>query len=476
MWVRLIGEIGTNKRTNVAGLKVDRNGVYIAGSFSAGASTNLSYQSCEFGSRFAECEPGGKHYVRGTGLCSLQEAYAAAPNQVCSTLNSSLLDKHVVRTRDFRRFSDTLRQGMFLASYNHKGVLRWHREAVGGNITVADMELSTERDIDFDFGKYNSRRKTRISRRGRFVFVTGLVLQYFGPEEDAKGKVGNIIEFTNFGQMRYPLSCSQNKNVKPESANSTQGSVSVVGDYENGPIYTPCSGRITSLGQGSDIYLVQFSADDGEPQWLKRFGQRDAWDYVADIAINRQHSTIYMTGSYVGSSSGLQDIFSMEAAGRLDVISCPPWSGPRWSTTSNQFEFEHITNESVASCKLEPFSITDPAGARSGFIMEIGEGDTESTGEKPWQKVIREAALAAQAEQQRKIEELGPTGVEVPIIVPWVIFFLCDKPHADCSLNFAAAPFLSNVCLCLVFELQFLHTKPLLTTAPHALEGLLEGS
>ena len=221
---------------------------------------------------------------------------------------------------------------------------------------------------------------------------------------------------------------------------------------------------------------MQFSADDGEPQWLKRFGQRDAWDYVADIAINRQHSTIYMTGSYVGSSSGLQDIFSMEAAGRLDVISCPPWSGPRWSTTSNQFEFEHITNESVASCKLEPFSITDPAGARSGFIMEIGEGDTESTGEKPWQKVIREAALAAQAEQQRKIEELGPTGVEVPIIVPWVIFFLCDKPHAGCSLNFAAAPFLSNVCLCLVFELQFLHTKPLLTTAPHALEGLLEGS
>jgi hypothetical protein len=108
--------------------------------------------------------------------------------------------------------------------------------------------------------------------------------------------------------------------------------------------------------------------------------------------------------------------------------------------------------------------------------MEIGEGDTESTGEKPWQKVIREAALAAQAEQQRKIEELGPTGVEVPIIVPWVIFFLCDKPHAGCSLNFAAAPFLSNVCLCLVFELQFLHTKPLLTTAPHALEGLLEGS
>ena len=48
VWVRLIGEIGTNKRTNVAGLKVDRNGVYIAGSFSAGASTNLSYQSCEF--------------------------------------------------------------------------------------------------------------------------------------------------------------------------------------------------------------------------------------------------------------------------------------------------------------------------------------------------------------------------------------------------------------------------------------------
>lgn len=420
VWVRLVGELGTNKRTNVAGLQVDENGVYIAGSFSAGASTNLSYQSCEFGARFPECEPGGKHYIKSTGLCTLQEAYTAAPNQVCATRNSSLLNKHVVRTHDFRRFSDTLRQGMFLASYNHKGVLRWHREAFGGNITVADMELSTERDIVFEYGQEKPRRNTRISRRGRFIYVTGLVLQYFGPEADADGQVGNVIEFTNFGQMRYPLSCSQNKDVKPESVNDT-ASVSVVGDYEKGPKLTPCSGRITSLGQGSDIYLVQFSANDGEPQWLKRFGQRDAWDYVTDIAINRQYSTIYMTGSYVGLGNGLQDIYSMEAAGRLDVISCPPWSGPEWNTASNRFEYEHITNESVPSCKLVPFSASDPAGALSGFIMEIGEGNAETPGEKPWEQVVREAAEAAQAEQDRLITELGPTGLEVPITVPWVI-------------------------------------------------------
>jgi hypothetical protein len=179
------------------------------------------------------------------------------------------------------------------------------------------------------------------------------------------------------------------------------------------------------LGSGSDIYLVQFSADDGEPQWLKRFGQRDAWDYVTDIDINRRYSTVFMTGSFVATSSGLKDIFGMEAAGRLDLVSCPRWSGPKWNTLTNTFEYTHITNESTPTCKLFPFSTSDPPGAMSGFIIEIGEGNTETPGEKPWEQMAREAAEIAAAQQQRLIEELGPTGSEEPIIIPWVsAFFL----------------------------------------------------
>ena len=416
VWVRLIGEVGTNRRSSVSGLEADENGVYVTGAFTAGAVTNLSYQTCEFGATLPECEPGGSLYDPDTGLCSLQESYARAPNQVCAKYNSSLLDSHVVRTHDFRRFSDTRRQGMFLASYDHRGVLRWHREAFGGNITVTGMALSKTKDVMAEHGHGKPRRSTRVSRRGRFVYITGLVLQYLVNRLDENGEIGNTVELTNFGQMRYPLSCSQNKNFVAESENVT-ATISVVGDYEVGPLYTPCSGRITSLGSGSDIYVVQFSADDGEPQWLKRFGQRDAWEHVTDIDLNRRYSTVYITGFFVASTSGLQDVFGMEAAGRLDLISCPLWSGPEWNAASGRFEYTHLTNESTPSCKLAPFASPN---SMTGFVMEIGEGNTETPGEKPWEQAARKAAEAAAAAQAQLIAEQGPTGEEVPIIIPWV--------------------------------------------------------
>jgi hypothetical protein len=233
VWVRLIGEIGTNKRTIVSGLEVDESGVYIAGSFSSGALTNLSYQSCEFGGRLPECEEGGIYYRKVTGQCWLQEAYIQAPNQVCANINTTVLARHIVRTRDFKKYTDAIRQGMFLASYNHKGVLRWHREAVGGNITVSAMALSTDKDIVLEKqtilnkGAHErqssvQQRNTRVARRGHFVYVAGNVMQYFkewiSQERDINDQpVGRLIkelEYTNFGQMKYPLSCSQNKTLE----------------------------------------------------------------------------------------------------------------------------------------------------------------------------------------------------------------------------------------------------------------------
>lgn len=418
VWARLIGEVGTNKRSGVSGLEADENGVYITGAFTSGAITNLSYQTCEFGARVPECEPGGSHYIQSTTLCGLQKTYRQAPNQVCARYNNSLLERHVVRTQDFRRYTGTLRQGMFLASYNHKGVLRWHREAIGGNITVAAMALSAPKDIIFERDKGKPRRNTRLSRRGRFVYVTGNVLEYFGP-------MGNVIEHTNFGQMKFPLTCSQNKTLVQEDGNSTP-TASVVGSYTEGPANTACSGRITSLGSGSDIYLAQFSADDGEPQWLKRFGQRDAWDFVADIDLNRRYSTIFMTGSFAAKTPGIQDVFSMAAAGRLHLISCPLWGGPEWNPNTARLEYQYLTNESMPSCTLSPFFASDPPGALTGFVMEISEGNAESPGEKPWEYWARVNAETAAREQARRIEEEGPSGEEEEIIVPWVgilVFF-----------------------------------------------------
>lgn len=451
VWVRLIGEIGTNKRTIVSGLEVDESGVYIAGSFSSGALTNLSYQSCEFGERLPECEEGGIYYRKVTGQCWLQEAYIQAPNQVCANINTTVLARHIVRTRDFKKYTDAIRQGMFLASYNHKGVLRWHREAVGGNITVSAMALSTDKDIVLEKqtilnkGAHErqssvQQRNTRVARRGRFVYVAGNVMQYFtewiSQERDINDQpVGRLIkelEYTNFGQMKYPLSCSQNKTLEYRGQRefkkfatggklvNVSATLSIVGDYEAGPVNTSCSGRITPLGSGSDIYLVQFSADDGEPQWLKRYGQRDSWDYVTDIDLNRRYSTVYLTGSFVALTSGLQDIFSMEAAGRADLISCPRWSTPRYNMATRVFEYAHLSgNESTSSCRLSPFAVSSPPNSHSGFIMEVGEGNTDSPGEKEWEQFVREAALAAAKKQAQLIEEMGPTGDEQPIPIPW---------------------------------------------------------
>ena len=426
VWVRMIGEVGTNKRSNVAGLEADEHGVYITGAFTAGASTNLSYQSCEFGARLPECEPGGKFYRRATGLCELQDVYAEAPNQLCCKQNSTLLlERHIVRTHDFRRYSDTRRQAMFLASYNHKGVLRWHREAYGGNISVSAMALSSKKDVKYDIpGRSKDRRNPRLGRRGNFLYIAGNVYRLGLNVLDENGKIGNVAELTNFGQMKYPLSCSRNTTLVLDSTGNRTLDLPVVGDQSNRmPTETACSGRITSMGEGSDIYLVQFSADTGEPQWLKRFGQPDAWDYVTDIALDRRYSTIYMTGSFMAKGKGLQDWFGMELAGRHNLFGCNRWSSLQWDGAARRFDYQHLegSNASLPSCKVSPLS--GPEGelepyALSGFVMEIAEGDPEQIGEQPWEQSARLQAQARDELQKAMIAETGGTGQEVPIFVP----------------------------------------------------------
>ena len=422
VWVRLIGEVGTNRRSNVAGLAADANGVYITGAFTAGVTTNLSYQSCEFGASVQECEPGGRLYDRKTGLCNLQEAYTRAPNQVCAKYNTSILDKHIVRTVDMRQYTSRQKAGMFLASYDHRGVLRWHREAFGGDVSVSALALSRKEDVFLDEDQSKARRTTPFSRRGDFVYVAGNVFRFDQNALDDKG--GFLPELTNFGQMRYPLSCSRNKTVDP-SLNSSK--LIEVGDY-TGPSHTPCSGRITSMGSGSDIYLVQFRADNGEPQWLKRFGERDTSEYVTGIDVNRRSATVYMTGSFLSTTPGSKDLFSMENAGRHNLIGCSRWGGPLWNSVSRRIEFEHLagTNESRPSCKVAPFSTSilrdDKPRALSGFVMEIAEGEPETEGEKPWETFARESKEAAASAQAENIEETGGTGLEIPIIIPCVSF------------------------------------------------------
>jgi hypothetical protein len=149
---------------------------------------------------------------------------------------------------------------MFLASYNHKGVLRWHREAYGGNISVSAMALSSKKDVKYDIpGRSKDRRNPRLGRRGNFLYIAGNVYRLGLNVLDENGKIGNVAELTNFGQMKYPLSCSRNTTLVLDSTGNRTLDLPVVGDQSNRmPTETACSGRITSMGEGSDIYLVQF--------------------------------------------------------------------------------------------------------------------------------------------------------------------------------------------------------------------------
>jgi len=393
VWARVIGEIGNSAHSSVAALDADVRGVYLTGAYTTSAVLPLRYQSCKVLAKVPECEKGGALYSSPGGACLLQDRYARAANQVCADLFSGTIASHRVAALGEIGGISSDRAGVFVAAYGHDGLLRWHREAFGGNLTArASAIVSSESVMVQEAGVQEAGAGAFLPREtpGSFLFVAGEVGNTFAETFPLQEQE---LLLADFGKTRFPLSCS--------------GGV-LVGNHTISPPETVCSGRIAALGSGTDIYLLKLDAASGEPLWLKRFGTRDQSEEVGGMAVRKGASTVLLSGSFSLPAGSLtrtaQDTFGVVAAGRGSAPGCAAGGEPAWSLTAQRFAYENMsTAASSADCHLTPISLA----SRTAFLLEVGEGDKAWTREgstahggtsRPYSQCLAEGEEACNAD------------------------------------------------------------------------------
>ena len=258
-------------------------------------------------------------------------------------------------------------KNLFLASYTHDGQLRWHREAVSGNLTTTALTVS-RRDVALG-GVDNTRIKGPINKEfdTNWVYVAGIihgetVPADFGisefPQDCSAGKTLGEHLTQNFvpkcndipgWKSRTDATCSDyegnqwcaDKGVGPgwpiwSGHFSLYGNNDGVhagmaccecggGQIENVWIdRSPCSGQIVARGMHTDIFLAKYSADTGQLAWLKRLGQRDTVESPVDIITDDHNHEVLMVGDFYNEFSNqyYRDIFDLVAAGRPAAVGC----------------------------------------------------------------------------------------------------------------------------------------------------------
>ena len=156
-------------------------------------------------------------------------------------------------------------KNLFLASYGVDGQLRWHREAIGGDLTTTCMTLSQANLTRGGLDKTTHVKgpSDRDEASTHWVYVGGRVCSETTPAD--------------FGVTKYPMACSAGKNLG-EYLTLQQKVKNVSQDTGNSHRGSPCNGQIVARGGLCDVYLAKYSADTGELAWLKRLGQRDSFE------------------------------------------------------------------------------------------------------------------------------------------------------------------------------------------------------
>lgn len=368
VWARLIGEVGFSDAANFGGIAADQEGVYITGSFTSGVVGNLSFQSCPFNERMPECEVGGAWFSRATQECILQTNYRRAPAQVCASVYIQTLPRHLV-VPTLPQHSEVT-GSLFVAAYTGGGELRWNQRAMGGSLSVRALAL-----IPRDRGKYGLGEG--------MVYVAGQV--------DRIEDVDGTVLYSNFGQPR-----------SPSRAPAT------------------LQGRVTGMSLGTcDIFLAQYAAADGELQWVRRLGQRDAQEEVEGMTAVPTRNSVILVGTFWGTGTVAEDVFGLGAVNRNRSIGCStsPVGKPTWDSALAEWVVSQEEGAGLPDCLLRTLG-PDATGA-TGFLVEVGEGDGESSvpggNGRPHSECLTEAEAGCNADGvvwARTIGRAGSAGLE----------------------------------------------------------------
>ena len=258
-------------------------------------------------------------------------------------------------------------KNLFLASYTLDGELRWHRQAINGNLSTTALAVSQPNLTLGGIDNVRIKKGTSLARdevSTHWVYVAGSVHGERNPAD--------------FGVTEFPLDCSSGKRLgnhltagivkqcvdnpvdwKDKANNNCEQYKSmkwcVDGGY--GPAWageddgynsdgisaasaccecggghfgdewidrSPCSGQIFAKGQHTDVFLAKYSADTGRLAWLKRLGQSNTVEVPVDIITDDYNQEIVVVGDYYHefTTNPYLDVFDLIAAGRPADVGC----------------------------------------------------------------------------------------------------------------------------------------------------------
>ena len=253
-----------------------------------------------------------------------------------------------------------------------------------------------------------SERVDSATVKGGFIYIVGTI------------KSNADDNYADFGVTKYPLECSKGKTLGQKGQDLRKLDV------------TPCAGKLQSR-KGStantDVFLVKFAARGGprtdwtmseygtsnvQPavQWIRRTGLEDFDDTATGVAVHDLTGAVFVTGTYKASvatkyqgsdlgekrylatagndggntyvatpsasnlaNSG-DDVFGLQAAGRVNAIGCPM----QRAAPAGEHE-ERLGLTGVPDCTF--YSHAGSLATTTGFVVKFNDnGDETQRGNK----------------------------------------------------------------------------------------------
>lgn len=266
-------------------------------------------------------------------------------------------------------------RNMFLFSMDNRGAVRWHREAIGGNLTATAMAVSRpekrlggrmqDPTIDLDFTPY--------------VYVAG---QAAGADP------------STFGALRFPEGCLGNDPNIPWSNERA------------------CSGHLVVRGTQTDVFLAKYSAVTGEAIWLKRIGQRDILEHVVGMALDEQTGQLFLAGNYANSftSERYRDVFDLVAAGRGGALGCPMDVA---DGAVKERLGRRLTEAELGTANCSFIKNSRSVVNRAAFVLSV-EGGNKAHGKtsRPWSQCLAPEEVGCNADGVLWAKNLGSGTLE----------------------------------------------------------------
>jgi hypothetical protein len=251
-----------------------------------------------------------------------------------------------------------------------------------------------------------SERVDSATVKGGFIYIVGTI------------KHAMAEKFADFGVTKYPLECSRGKTLGSKGVD-----LRVVSN-------APCAGKLQPQGTGQkDVFLVKFAAR-GAPrsdwtmteygtanvqpavQWIRRTGHGSKDDVASAVAVHDLTGAILVTGTYTASAAGKyqgsdigekrytasagsdggntyvaersanaalnggDDVFGLQAAGRVNAVGCPM----QRAAPADEHE-ERMGLTGIPDCTF--YAHAAAADKPTGFVVKFNDnGDETQRGNK----------------------------------------------------------------------------------------------